>query len=149
MRATGRRAKTRGNSSLCRALETRDSVLRRPRPGEPGGRIPPQPRAGNRRATSRDRSRNPRSAPPSALQGSCEAGLEGFGEPGPVQVLADENEGVDAGFRSPLAVEFRVEKHVDPLEHQALAAAFDAENTLHPVDVASPGSEELADPVIE
>jgi hypothetical protein len=64
------------------------------------------------------------------------AGPESLGQRGPVEVLADEDQGVHARLGAPFAVELGVEEHVDPLEDEALGRSLDAEDALHPVDVA-------------
>ena len=70
--------------------------------------------------------------------GLHEAGFERFGEGGAVEVFADEDEGVGAGFAGlPLAVELGIEEHVHALEDEALVGSFHREHTFHAVDVAA------------
>ena len=79
-----------------------------------------------------------------------EAGLEGFGQRGAVEVFADEDEGVGAGLGGlPLAVELGVEEHMHALEDEALVATLHGEHAFHAVDVAALYAEEFADPVVE
>ena len=61
----------------------------------------------------------------SGLQHGCfvdsgEARLEGVGEFGTIEILADENERVLARLAVPFAIELGVEEHVHPLENEPL-----------------------------